>query len=105
MYVYVYIYIYIYIYIYVCVCVCVYIYIYNLIHIFMYGLLFAGTGFQIPQYAANALNQAGAPTGAIVPGQVPGQVVNAASSPGLSGSAPPIATQCFMLSNMFDPNT
>ncbi|XP_041376167.1 RNA-binding protein 39-like isoform X2 [Gigantopelta aegis] len=64
-----------------------------------------GTGFQIPQYAANALNQAGAPAGAIVPGQVPGQVLNPASSPGLAGSAPPIATQCFMLSNMFDPTS
>lgn len=45
-----------------------------------------GTGFEIPQAAANALN--------LAPGQQ--QQMTA---------APPIATQCFMLSNMFDPNT
>jgi len=42
-----------------------------------------GTGFEIPQVAANALN-------------MNPQAQQAAA-------APPIATQCFMLSNMFDP--
>ncbi|KAL1124775.1 hypothetical protein AAG570_001396, partial [Ranatra chinensis] len=47
-----------------------------------------GTGMQIPAAAASALNVA-------VQGGVP-----------LSTNAtPPIATQCFMLSNMFDPST
>lgn len=46
-----------------------------------------GTGLEIPPAAANALNMA--PTlAAPQPAQQP---------------APPIATQCFMLSNMFDP--
>lgn len=46
-----------------------------------------GTGLEIPPAAANALN--------ITP------VVN---TPQLNHQAtPPIATQCFMLSNMFDP--
>jgi len=45
-----------------------------------------GTGFEIPQVAANALN--------MTPG--PGQQQQV---------APPIATQCFMLSNMFDPTS
>ncbi|XP_013379319.1 RNA-binding protein 39 isoform X1 [Lingula anatina] len=44
-----------------------------------------GTGFQIPQFAANALN-----------------LTQAQSA---QQAAPPIATQCFMLSNMFDPIT
>jgi len=51
-----------------------------------------GTGFQIPQVAANALSMA------------PG----ASQAPATSGTTtqtPPIATQCFMLSNMFDPIT
>lgn len=47
-----------------------------------------GTGLELPQAAANALNMAPATT---VP-QPPPQ------------AAPPIATQCFMLSNMFDPS-
>ncbi|XP_057327542.1 RNA-binding protein 39 isoform X2 [Microplitis mediator] len=46
-----------------------------------------GTGLEIPPAAANALNMAPALT-APQPAQQP---------------APPIATQCFMLSNMFDP--
>ena len=52
-----------------------------------------GTGFQIPQAAANALNMPPAP--APIPG-MPAPPVQ---------QAPPIATQCFMLSNMFDPAT
>ncbi|KAK6631887.1 RNA-binding protein 39 [Polyplax serrata] len=45
-----------------------------------------GTGMQIPPAAANALNLANALPQAVQP-------------------APPIATQCFMLANMFDPAT
>jgi len=45
-----------------------------------------GTGFQIPSNAASALNMN-------------------ATTPTVTSSAPPIATQCFMLSNMFDPTT
>ena len=65
-----------------CVCVC------------------AGTGFQIPQYAANALSQAGS-----APPPVPSMPQPNGQLPPLppaAAAAPPIATQCFMLSNMFD---
>lgn len=66
-----------------------------------------GTGFEIPQAAANALSggapAAGTPFGG-VPG-VGGTDMGAAEAPATMQSAPPIATQCFMLSNMFDPNT
>lgn len=48
--------------------------------------VFSGTGFQIPQVAANALN------------------MNPAVGAQQAQATPPIATQCFMLSNMFDPN-
>jgi len=60
-----------------------------------------GTGFELPPVAANALSMApqipgpGAAMGA-VPQMAPG-------NPTMGGGAPPIATQCFMLSNMFDP--
>ena len=54
-----------------------------------------GTGFQIPQAAANALN---------MPAPVPGAMPGMNTAPAVQ-TAPPIATQCFMLSNMFDPNT
>lgn len=47
-----------------------------------------GAGLQVPQAAANALSMA---TGQPVVPQIP------------TNSTPPIATQCFMLSNMFDP--
>lgn len=46
-----------------------------------------GTGFEIPPAAANALNMN--PLGGL---------------PGQQSVTPPIATQCFMLSNMFDPS-
>lgn len=49
-----------------------------------------GAGMQVPQAAANALSIA---TGQPVVPQVQ------------TNSTPPIATQCFMLSNMFDPAT
>jgi RNA-binding protein 39 len=52
-----------------------------------------GTGFEIPQVAANALNLNGIPQSVAV------------ESAASAASAPPIATQCFMLSNMFDPAT
>jgi len=48
-----------------------------------------GTGFNIPAAAQNALDM---------------QTVNQVP-PALQQTAPPIATQCFMLSNMFDPNS
>ncbi|ESO82785.1 hypothetical protein LOTGIDRAFT_184582 [Lottia gigantea] len=60
-----------------------------------------GTGFQIPQYAANALTQAGVPG---VPPMMPSGMPSS-TLPQAAQSAPPIATQCFMLSNMFDPLT
>ena len=47
-----------------------------------------GTGFEIPQAATDALNSN----------------TNAQQHAALQ-STPPIATQCFMLSNMFDPHT
>lgn len=55
-----------------------------------------GTGFEIPDYAAKslALQGMGANAAAAVKPQVPAATTQ----------APPIATQCFMLSNMFDPN-
>lgn len=49
-----------------------------------------GTGFEIPAAAANALNL---------------NPVNSVPAPPAAVVAPPIATQCFMLSNMFDPKT
>ncbi|KAI0227777.1 RNA-binding protein 39 [Lamellibrachia satsuma] len=52
-----------------------------------------GTGFQIPPVAASALN--------LNPNAPPGAV----PAPATPIVAPPIATQCFMLSNMFDPTT
>ncbi|CAH1779816.1 unnamed protein product [Owenia fusiformis] len=62
-----------------------------------------GTGFQLPQAAANALNMPqSAPPNTSVPG-VPQQASPA--PPAQQAAAPPIATQCFMLSNMFDPIT
>ncbi|XP_067652286.1 RNA-binding protein 39-like isoform X2 [Haliotis asinina] len=68
-----------------------------------------GTGFQIPQYAANALNQAGTAPGATLTAAVANAAGSAAApttqAPAAGSGAPPIATQCFMLSNMFDPNT
>lgn len=49
-----------------------------------------GAGMQVPQAAANALSLA---TGQPIVPQMP------------THTTPPIATQCFMLSNMFDPAT
>uniref|UniRef100_A0A0B6ZXB5 RRM domain-containing protein n=1 Tax=Arion vulgaris TaxID=1028688 RepID=A0A0B6ZXB5_9EUPU len=79
-----------------------------------------GTGFQIPQYAANALNSlthapvtiGGIPINpqASLPLQA-GNHSNMAAVPETGyaqtnqANAPPIATQCFMLSNMFEPAT
>lgn len=57
-----------------------------------------GTGFQIPQYAASALSQASTTS------NLPGIAQPNGPLP-TSQSAPPIATQCFMLSNMFDSNS
>ena len=55
-----------------------------------------GTGFQIPQAAANALN---------LPGQLGAPPQPVGVSVAAQHTTPPIATQCFMLSNMFEPNT
>ncbi|XP_070195039.1 RNA-binding protein 39-like isoform X2 [Littorina saxatilis] len=67
-----------------------------------------GTGFQIPQYAANALSQAGTtpppmmtPNGQMNP-MAAAMAAAGAASAAVAVAAPPIATQCFMLSNMFD---
>uniref|UniRef100_A0A1Y1LZK6 RRM domain-containing protein n=3 Tax=Photinus pyralis TaxID=7054 RepID=A0A1Y1LZK6_PHOPY len=49
-----------------------------------------GAGLRVPEAAANALSMA---TGQPVVPQIP------------TNSTPPIATQCFMLSNMFDPSS
>lgn len=81
-----------------------------------------GTGFQIPEYAAKSLqmNQMGGlpalqqqqppppmPPGPAPPGvPAPGMGMPPMPQPQVpapTSSAPPIATQCFMLSNMFDP--
>ncbi|XP_059481193.1 RNA-binding protein 39 [Neocloeon triangulifer] len=51
-----------------------------------------GTGMQIPVAAANALNATA---------QQP--LITAQQAAMAQATAPPIATQCFMLSNMFDP--
>ncbi|XP_076110737.1 RNA-binding protein 39-like isoform X2 [Mytilus galloprovincialis] len=58
-----------------------------------------GTGFQIPEYAASALNMG--------PGPAPPNVsaIMGNNPQPQQQSAPPIATQCFMLSNMFDPTS
>ena len=55
-----------------------------------------GAGLQVPAAAANALSVA---TGQQIPAHSTKQ------SQSQPKSAPPIATQCFMLSNMFDPAT
>lgn len=55
-----------------------------------------GTGFEIPDYAKNSLQMQGIAGGPAAPAVKP-QV------PAATSQAPPIATQCFMLSNMFDP--
>lgn len=60
-------------------------------YIILYTL--SGTGFEIPDYAKNSLQMQGVPGAAPVKPQVPATTTQ----------APPIATQCFMLSNMFDP--
>lgn len=53
----------------------------------------SGTGFEIPDYAKNSLQMHGVASAPAVKPQVPATTTQ----------APPIATQCFMLSNMFDP--
>ncbi|KAL5022523.1 hypothetical protein ScPMuIL_001678 [Solemya velum] len=64
-----------------------------------------GTGFQIPQYAVNALNMNSAGVAepeSIVNVSAPASAITPQPA---QSSAPPIATQCFMLSNMFDPTS
>lgn len=70
--------------------VCTYLILITPIILFRLQLMFKlaeGTGLEIPPAAANALNMA--------------PVIAAPQQP--PQAAPPIATQCFMLSNMFDP--
>merc|ERR1719352_898628 len=57
-----------------------------------------GTGMKIPEQARNALNVRG------VNMEMPKAKVNIAP-PREQEAMPPIATECFMLSNMFDPAT
>ncbi|XP_035829313.1 RNA-binding protein 39 isoform X2 [Aplysia californica] len=82
-----------------------------------------GTGFEIPPYAASALNSlthasvtiGGTPVNPQTPQPLQAGVQsNIAAAPGAQPqapatsvvtNAPPIATQCFMLSNMFEPLT
>ena len=71
--------------------------------------LAAGTGLKLPEMATQALNQSAMMSG--------GQATSVASVAAASHAAmqqqqqqlatmnPPIATQCFLLSNMFDPAT
>ncbi|KAL8564588.1 hypothetical protein ACOMHN_032144 [Nucella lapillus] len=69
-----------------------------------------GTGFKIPQFAANALSQATNNPPSMMPPQMnapfsnipPAAASAAAAATAAVTNAPPIATQCFMLSNMFD---
>jgi len=56
--------------------------------------MLVGTGMQIPAAAATVLNQSHQPPVASPPTPVVNQP-----------TMPPIATQCFMLSNMFDAKT
>uniref|UniRef100_A0A183IUK1 RNA-binding protein 39 n=1 Tax=Soboliphyme baturini TaxID=241478 RepID=A0A183IUK1_9BILA len=65
-------------------------YILALLFPFKLFFCFQGTGMELPQVAQQILNQ---PSGA-------GSSTGTSTS---SSSIPPIATQCFMLSNMFDP--
>lgn len=66
-----------------------------------------GTGFQIPEYAASALNISQQTPGVatVPPAGAPPNVsaILGSQGQGQDSTAPPIATQCFMLSNMFDP--
>jgi RNA-binding protein 23/39 len=55
-------------------------------------IILLGTGMTIPAAAASALNATS---------QQP--LITAAQAAMAQATAPPIATQCFMLSNMFDP--
>ena len=75
-----------------------------IVYDFEFPSIIAGTGFELPAVAANALNMA-PPAPAVVggPPAVPGG--GAAAAAAQAATAPPIATQCFMLSNMFDPTT
>lgn len=60
-----------------------------------------GTGMKLPQAANQALSTAAAAA------SVPNSMVNPAMSQQtqLAATNPPIATQCFLLANMFDPST
>lgn len=56
------------------------------------SIFILGTGMQLPSSAQQILNMSQQPQPMVQPQQQPA-----------AAAAPPIATQCFMLSNMFDP--
>lgn len=69
-----------------------------------------GTGMQLPQAANQALNSAvmqaaGNPASVRDANAAAHNAQRQQAQQNLAGHAPPIATQCFMLSNMFDPTT
>lgn len=68
-----------------------------------------GTGLKVPQHAADALAASGG-GGSVMQAaqlhqqqQAQQQMAAAAAATANANNLPPIATQCFMLSNMFDP--
>jgi RNA-binding protein 39 len=56
---------------------------------------FVGTDLKLPESATSALN---------LHNQIQANALLPQNSAAQAAAAPPIATQCFMLSNMFDPN-
>ncbi|XP_052816139.1 RNA-binding protein 39-like [Mya arenaria] len=63
-----------------------------------------GTGFEIPDYAKNSLQMQGMPASMGMNQGMPNTNAQVKPQvPATTTQAPPIATQCFMLSNMFDP--
>jgi len=68
-----------------------------------------GTGMQLPQAANAALNsavmQAAGNPASVRDANAAAHNAQRQAQQNLGGQAPPIATQCFMLSNMFDPAT
>lgn len=68
-----------------------------------------GTGMQLPQAANQALNsavmQAAGNPASVRDANAAAHNAQRQAQQNLGGHAPPIATQCFMLSNMFDPAT
>jgi RNA-binding protein 39 len=72
--------------------------------------LAAGTGMKLPDIATQALNSSAMLTGAgqassVASVAAAAQAVVQQQQQQLASMNPPIATQCFLLSNMFDPAT